>query len=251
MQNIIDEHREVNKSRASENHGDEVEEDLVDVLLKQECLSDNSVKAVILDIYGGGSETSATTITWAMAEMIKNPKIMEKVQAEVREVFDKQRKPNESDIEKLKYLKCVVKETLRLHPPATFLLPRECGQECKLKGYDIPFKSKVIVNAWAIGRDPNYWADSEKFYPERFIESCVDYRGNNFEFVPFGAGRRMCPGITFGVINVEYPLALLMYHFDWKLSSGLKSEDLDMSETFGSAVTRKDDLYLIPITYHP
>jgi flavonoid 6-hydroxylase len=144
-----------------------------------------------------------------------------------------------------------VKETLRLHPPATFLLPRECGQECKINGYDIPFKSKVIVNAWAIGRDPNYWDDSERFYPERFIESCVDYRGNNFEFVPFGAGRRMCPGITFGMVNVEYPLALLMYHFDWKLPNGLKNEDLDMSETFGSAVARKDDLHLIPITYHP
>lgn len=251
MQNIIDEHREVNKSRVNEDRGEELEEDLVDVLLKQDFLSDNSVKAVILDMYGGGSETSATSITWAMAEMIKNPTIMEKVQAEVREVFDKERKPNEGDMEKLTYLKYVVKETLRLHPPAAFLLPRECGQACEINGYDIPFKSKVIVNAWAIGRDPNHWDDPERFYPERFIESCVDYKGNNFEFVPFGAGRRMCPGVTFGLVNVEYPLALLMYHFDWKLPNEMKNEDLDMSETFGSAVTRKDDLYLIPVMYHP
>jgi flavonoid 6-hydroxylase len=202
-------------------------------------------------MYGGGSETSASTITWAMAEMIKNPRVMEKVQAEVREVFHKDRKPNESDMEKLKYLKYVVKETLRLHPPGTLLLPRECGQACEIKGYDIPFKSKVIVNAWAIGRDPNHWDDPDKFYPERFIENCVDYKGNNFEFIPFGAGRRMCPGVTFGLVNVEYPLALLMYHFDWKLPNAKKNEDLDMSETFGVAVTRKDDLFLIPITYHP
>lgn len=202
-------------------------------------------------MYGGGSETSATTIAWAMAEMIKNPRIMEKVQAEVREVFDKEKNLNGRDIEKLTYLKYVVKETLRLHPPAPLLLPRECGQDCEINGYNIPFKSKIIVNAWAIGRDPNYWVDPEIFYPERFVESCVDYKGNNFEFIPFGAGRRMCPGLTFGLINVEFPLAMLLYHFDWKLPNGVKNEDLDMSETFGSAVTRKDDLYLIPITYHP
>ncbi|XP_004506686.1 cytochrome P450 71D9-like [Cicer arietinum] len=248
MQKIINEHREVNKLRANEDQ--EVEEDLVDVLLKQNCLSDDSVKAVILDVYGGGSETSATTIAWAMAEMIKNPRIMEKVQAEVREVFDKEKNLNGRDIEKLTYLKYVVKETLRLHPPAPLLLPRECGQDCEINGYNIPFKSKIIVNAWAIGRDPNYWVDPEIFYPERFVESCVDYKGNNFEFIPFGAGRRMCPGLTFGLINVEFPLAMLLYHFDWKLPNGVKNEDLDMSETFGSAVTRKDDLYLIPITYH-
>ncbi|KEH18369.1 cytochrome P450 family 71 protein [Medicago truncatula] len=156
-------------------------------------------------MYGGGSETSATTITWAMAEMIKNPKIMEKVQA----------------------------ETLRLHPPSTFLLPRECGKACEINGYDIPFKSKVIVNAWAIGRDPNHWDDPERFYPERFIDSCVDYKGNNFEFIPFGAGRRMFPAVTFGLVNVEYPLALLMYHFDWKLLNETKNEDMGMSETIG------------------
>ncbi|CAJ2639994.1 unnamed protein product [Trifolium pratense] len=249
LQNIVDEHREVNKSRVNEDHG---VEDLVDVLLKQEyCLNDNCVKAVILDIYGAGSDSSASTITWAMAEMIKNPRIIEKVQAEVREAFDKEIKPNESDLDKLEYLKYVVKETLRLHPPGALLLPRECGQTCKINGYDIPFKSKVIVNAWAIGRDPNHWDDPDKFYPERFIESSVDYKGNNFEFIPFGAGRIMCPGVMFGLVNVEYPLALLMYYFDWKLSNAKKNEDLDMSETFGVAVTRKDDLFLIPITYHP
>jgi len=203
-------------------------------------------------MYGGGSETSASTILWAMAEMIKNPRIMKKLQAEVREVFDKERKPNESDMDKLKYLKCVVKETLRLHPPGAFLLPRECRQACEINGYDIPFKSKVIVNAWAIGRDPNHWDDPERFYPERFIDNCVDYyKGNNFEFIPFGSGRRMCPGVTFGLVNVEFSLALLMYHFDWKLPNAIKKEDLDMSESFGVAVTRKTDLHLIPFTYHP
>ncbi|KAK7305221.1 hypothetical protein VNO77_43123 [Canavalia gladiata] len=206
---------------------------------------------ILKDIFGGGSDTSSTTITWAMTEMTKNPRIMEKVQAEVREAFAKEGQPIESGMENLKYLKCVVKETLRLHPPGPLLLPRECGQACEINGYHIPMKSKVIINAWAIGRDPKHWIDPERFYPERFMESSVDYKGNHFEFIPFGSGRRMCPGITFGLTNVENALALLMYHFDWKLPNGMKNEDLDMTEIFGMTVSRKDDLYLIPKTYHP
>ncbi|RDY08090.1 Cytochrome P450 71D9, partial [Mucuna pruriens] len=185
---------------------------------------------ILKDIFGGGSDTSSATIAWAMTEMMKNPRTMEKAQAEVREVFAKEGKPNESGIENLKYLKAIVSETLRLHPPGPLLLPRECGQACEINGYHIPKKSKVIVNAWAIGRDPKYWTEAERFYPERFIESSVDYKGNNFEFIPFGAGRRMCPGLTFGLSNVEHALAMLMYHFDWKLPNGIKNEDLDMTE---------------------
>ncbi|XP_061372646.1 cytochrome P450 71D9-like [Gastrolobium bilobum] len=250
VQNIINDQREA-KLKGPKGQGEEAEEYLVDVLLKQEfCLSDESVKAVIMDIFGAGSDSSSTTITWAMAEMIKNPRVTKKVQAEVREVFDKEGKPDESDMDKLKYLKSVVKETLRLHPPGAILLPRECGQACEIKGYHIPVKSKVLVNAWAIGRDPDYWNEPERFYPERFIDSSVDYRGNNFEYIPFGAGRRTCPGVTFGLINVEFPLALLMYHFDWKLPNGMKNEDLDMTETYGIGVSRKYDLRLIPITSH-
>ena len=141
--------------------------------------------------------------------------------------------PNESDMENLKYLKSVVKETLRLYPPGPLLLPRQCGQDCEINGYHIPIKSKVIVNAWAIGRDPNHWSEAERFYPERFIGSSVDYKGNSFEYIPFGAGRRICPGLTFGLTNVEFPLALLMYYFDWKLPNEMKNEDLDMTEAFG------------------
>jgi cytochrome P450 len=186
-----------------------------------------------------------------MAEMMKDQRVLKKAQNEVRVIFKKRGKVDETCIDELKYLKAIIKEVLRMHPPGPLLIPRECGQDCEIDGYHIPVKSKVIINAWAIGMDPKNWTEPERFYPERFIESCVDYRGNNFEFVPFGSGRRMCPGITFGMVNVEYPLALLMYYFDWKLPNGLKNEDLDMSETFGSAVARKDDLHLIPITYHP
>ncbi|KAG4906209.1 hypothetical protein AAZX31_20G006400 [Glycine max] len=255
LEGIINEHKQANSKGYSE-----AKEDLVDVLLKFQdgndsnqdiCLSINNIKAIILDIFSAGGDTAASTINWAMAEMIRDSRVMEKVQIEVREVFNMKGRVDEICIDELKYLKSVVKETLRLHPPAPLLLPRECGQACEINGYHIPVKSKVIVNAWAIGRDPKYWSEAERFYPERFIDSSIDYKGTNFEYIPFGAGRRICPGSTFGLINVEVALAFLLYHFDWKLPNGMKSEDLDMTEQFGVTVRRKNDLYLIPVPSNP
>ncbi|KAL2347900.1 hypothetical protein Fmac_001900 [Flemingia macrophylla] len=255
---IINEHKEA-KPNAKEGQG-ETEEDLVDVLLKFQdgndskqdiCLTINNIKAIILDIFAAGGETSSTTINWAMAEMIRNPRVLKKAQVEVREVFNIKGRVDEICIDELKYLKLIVKETLRLHPPAPLLIPRESGQECEIGGYYIPVKSRVIVNAWAIGRDPNYWSEAERFYPERFINCSIDYKGSNFEYIPFGAGRRICPGSTFGLINVELALAFLLFHFDWELPDGMKNEDLDMREDFGVTIRRKADLYLIPITSHP
>ncbi|CAL0314847.1 unnamed protein product [Lupinus luteus] len=257
-ENIINEHKEL-KSKAKEGQGG-VKEDLVDVLLKFEdgngnnqdiCLTKDNIKAIIHDIFGAGGETSATTIDWAMTEMVKDPRVMKKAQAEVRQVFNEKKSVDEIYINELKYLKSVVKETLRIHPAAPLLLPRECRHVCEINGYDIPAKSKVIINAWAIGRDPKYWTEPERFYPERFIDSSIDYKGNNFEYIPFGAGRRICPGSTLGLVHVELALAFLLYHFDWKLPNGMKSEDLDMAEIFGVTVRRKQDLYLIPIAYSP
>ncbi|MBA0632760.1 hypothetical protein Godav_001440 [Gossypium davidsonii] len=241
-----------------------IREDLVDVLLRLQengevPLTDNNIKAIIfvsqfpfttltwnLDIFSGGSETSATVVDWAMSEMIKNPRVMTKAQAEVRQVFQGKGNVDETGIHQLKYLKCVIKETLRLHPVFPLLLPRECSQNCEVNGFEIPSKTRVIINAWAIGRDPNHWVEPEKFEPERFINSSVDFVGTNFEFIPFGAGRRICPGILFAVPNLELPLAQLLFHFDWKLP---KQEDIDMTEEFGLSVRRKTELILIPIPY--
>ncbi|XVF77888.1 hypothetical protein PTKIN_Ptkin14bG0083800 [Pterospermum kingtungense] len=210
LQNIIEEHR----GRARKATRKEEVNDLVHVLLKfQDCadlgipITDSTIKAVIMDIFGAGGETASTTIEWAMSEMLKNPRVLKKAQIEL-----------------------VIKETLRLHPPAPLLIPRENRESCEINGYDIPAKTRVIVNAWAIGRDPNYWTDSEKFYPERFLDSSVDFKGVNFEFIPFGAGRRICPGMSLGIANIELPLAQLLYHFDWKFDDGRKLEDIDMTE---------------------
>ncbi|CAI0434083.1 unnamed protein product [Linum tenue] len=233
LEAIIDDHRRCRTEAAAA--GDDHVDDLVDVLLKLQAdrqldfqLTDDSIKAVILDIFLAGSDTSSTTIIWVMSELVKNPRVLRQVQEE----------------------KLVIKEALRLHAPVPLLVPRQCSEDCEIDGFHIKAASYVLVNVWAIGRDPKYWKDPEKFRPERFISSSVDFKGANFEFLPFGAGRRMCPGLLLGMANVELPLAKFLYHFDWKLAGGMKPQDLDMDESFGGTSTRKNDLKLIPIPYH-
>lgn len=198
-----------------------------------------------------GSDTSASVLEWVVAEIMKSPRVMEKAQSEIREAFRGKETIHESDLDELNYLKLVIKETLRLHPPVPLLIPRECTKLTNIGGYEIPKKTKVMINAWALGRDPEYWSDAERFIPERFEGNSVDFRGNNFEYVPFGAGRRMCPGMTFGLASIMLPLALLLYHFNWELPNKMKPEDMDMVEHFGLVVGRENELRLIPFLYDP
>ncbi|KAL3650157.1 hypothetical protein CASFOL_006560 [Castilleja foliolosa] len=233
-------------------------EDIVDVLLRMQKsddlkipITDDNIKAIIFDIFSAGVETTSSTLDMAMAEMMRNPDVMAKLQSEIREAFKGKKKVEERDVELLKYLKCVIKETLRLHPPAT-IIPRSCRDECKIGGYSIPIGSKVLLNIWSIGRDPEYWPEPESFKPERFENnSCFDFLGDNFEFIPFGAGRRICPGMNFGYSNIELPLAQLLYHFDWEMPKGMTPDDIDMTEREGLAVSRKNGLFLVPIPYGP
>ncbi|KAH6808992.1 hypothetical protein C2S51_026775 [Perilla frutescens var. frutescens] len=247
LDSIIQEHRD----RAAATIFKE-EEDLLDVLLKfqdgaqQIPLTNDNVKAVLMDMLGGGSETSATTMNWVMAEMLKNPRVLKKAQDEVRHVFDGEGFVEESRIDELKYLKSVVKETLRMHPPATLSL-RKCSERCEINGYEIAEETKIIINIWAINRDPQYWENGDCFQPERFLDSLIDFRGNHFEYIPFGAGRRICPGMNFGLANVELPLAMLLYHFDWKLAA----QEMDMAEVFGVTTKTKNDLILVPLIKRP
>nr|QCY52061.1 cytochrome P450 CYP71DAR1 [Valeriana officinalis] len=250
LERILHQHKQENPRKTGE-------EDLVDVLLRIQKngelefpLTDDNVKAVIWDIFTAGSETSSTTVEWAMSEMLRNPRIMEIAQTEVWRVFGPKGNVDETGLNELKYLKAVIKETLRLHPSAPLLLPRESNQACEINGYTIPVKTKVMVNAWAIGRDPRFWTEPERFDPERFLDSEIDFKGTDYEYTPFGAGRRICPGILFALPNIELPLAHLLYHFDWKLGANLKFEDLDMTESFGLTVRRKNDLYLIHVPHY-
>ncbi|XP_020087371.1 premnaspirodiene oxygenase-like [Ananas comosus] len=230
------------------------EEDLLDVLLKAREQKDlevpitlENVKAVMLDMFAAGTETSSTLTEWVMSELIKNPNIMAKAQQEVREAFKEKDKIEEHDISKLNYLQLIIKETLRLHPSVPLLVPRVCQETCSILGYTVPAGTRVVINAWALGREPKYWEDPEKFMPERFEGNSIDYKGSNFAFLPFGAGRRICPGITFGLATVEFALAELLFYFDWKLPCDMKIEDLDMTETLGITAPRKEPLHLIAI----
>ncbi|KAK4386755.1 Premnaspirodiene oxygenase [Sesamum angolense] len=247
---IIDEHMEKLK------RGQHGEEDLVDVLLRfkqkgsaEFLVTMDNIKGITLDMFFAGTHTTAATVEFAMAQMIKHPHVMEKAQAELRHVFRGKDRILESDLEKVSYLKMVIKETLRLNPPVPLLLPRDCKDWQKVYGYDIPPKTEIILNALAINRDPEYWDNAEAFEPERFAESGIEFIGTNFEFIPFGGGRRMCPGISFGLATVELLLAQLLYHFNWELPDGLQHQDLDMTEILGLAAKRKNDLYLVATSH--
>ncbi|CAN0889301.1 Cytochrome P450 71B36 [Linum grandiflorum] len=195
---------------------------------------------VLLNLFLGGVDTAALTLDWAMARLLANPTSMKKAQDEVRNIIGDRGRVTEDDLEKLEYMKMIVKETLRLHPPAPLLIPRESMSDVKICGYDVPAKTVIY-----------YWKDAEKFIPERFAEgtSSPDYRGQSFEYLPFGSGRRVCPGIHMGTITVEIALANLLYCFDWKLPEGMKPEDVTMEERSGVSLTasRKEPLLLVPV----
>jgi cytochrome P450 len=183
---------------------------------------------------------------------MRYPDVMRKAQDEVRNNLKGKPKVTEDDLADLKYLRLVIKETLRLHPPAPLLIPREAMESCKILGYDVLKGTTVLVNAWAIGRDPKHWADPEEFKPERFDSAAVNFKGTDFEYIPFGAGRRMmCPGMTFAQASMEIVLASLLYHFDWKLPEGVKPSEVDMMEEMGITVRRKNDLYLHAVVRVP
>ncbi|XP_010910121.1 cytochrome P450 71A1 [Elaeis guineensis] len=239
---------EINKHiNAKGNH-----DDFIDVLLGLQkdpslgfILTRDQMKAIIMNVFLGGSDTSASTIEWAMSELMKNPKIMKKAQDEIRGLLGNKGKVEECGIQKLHYLKLVIKEVLRLHPPAPLLIPRECMHDCKINGYDIPKKTMVYINAWAIGRDPNNWQDAEAFVPERFEENDISYKGQHFDFIPFGSGRRICPGMSLGLVATEIALANLLYRFNWELPNGMSREDFGMEEHFGLVIHRRSPLLLV------
>lgn len=195
----------------------------------------------------GSMDTSSTMIEWTISELMRNPRVMKKVQKELEEVVGMERMVEESDLDNLKYLDMVIKEAMRLHPVAPLLLPHEAMDDCIVEGFRVPKRSRIIVNAWAIGRDPNAWFDDpEKFVPERFIDKDIDVRGQNFELIPFGSGRRGCPGMQLGLIVVRLVVAQLVHCFDWKLPNNMMPKDLDMSEEFGLVMSRAKHLLAIP-----
>ncbi|KAG0546733.1 hypothetical protein BDA96_01G019100 [Sorghum bicolor] len=255
---VIDQHTDPARPEPPDNGGDLVDA-LINLCKEQYCgtfgFTREHVKAVILDAFLAGIDTVAVTLLWAMSEMMRKPQVLRKAHDEVRAaaagVGGNKPRVEHDDVARLPYLKMVVKETLRLHPPST-LMPRETIREVRVCGYDVPAKTRVFVNLWAIGRDPASWTAAEEFDPERFDGSDVDldYNGAHFELLPFGAGRRIWPGLAMGEANVTFALANLLYCFDWALPEGMAPEDVSMEEAGALTFKPKTPLVVLPTRRH-
>ncbi|ESQ35508.1 hypothetical protein EUTSA_v10007466mg [Eutrema salsugineum] len=228
FQNILDDHL---KPGRTELESPDIIDVMIDQMRKQSKDGDsfkfttNHLKGMISDTFLAGVSTSASTLVWAMTELIRNPRVMKKVQDEVRtKLGDKKERIREEDLNELQYFKLMVKEIFRLHPAAPLLLPRVAMSHIKIQGYDIPAKTQILINAYAIARDPKLWENPDEFNPERFLDSCIDYKGLDFELLPFGSGRRICPGMAMGIVMVELALLNFLYFFDWGL---LEKEEAD------------------------
>ena len=253
LENIIQEHEQIPSGPQS------CEKDFIDMLLslmnqpmnphdENSCKIDRRViKAIIIDMITATYDTSAISIEWTISELLRHPQIMKQVQDELERVIGMNRMVEETDLANLTYLSMVIKESFRLHPVAPFLIPRESMEDIEISGYYMPKKSLVIINSWAIGRDPYVWSDNvEEFYPKRFINSNIDLKGRDFQLIPFGSGRRGCPGLQLGLTTVTYVLAQLLHSFDWVLPNGMLPNDLDMSEKFGLSMPRAKHLLAMP-----
>ncbi|XP_030947922.1 geraniol 8-hydroxylase-like [Quercus lobata] len=201
------------------------------------------LKALLMDMVVGGTDTSSNTIEFAMAEIMNKPEVMRKTQQELEAVVGKDNIVEESHNHKLPYLHAVMKETLRLHPALPLLVPHCPSETCTVGGYTIPKGSRIFVNVWAIQRDPSIWENPLNFDPERFLNSKWDYSGNDFNYFPFGSGRRICAGTAMAERMVIYSLATLLHSFDWNLPQG---EKLDITEKFGIVLKKKIPLVAVP-----
>lgn len=202
------------------------------------------------DLFIAGSDTSGSTTEWAMAELLRNPEVMQRAREEVIQVIGSgtSNEVKESDIHRLPYIQAIVKETLRLHPPVPLLLPYVAGNDVEVNGYTIHKASQVLINAWSIGRNPDFWADPLSFRPDRFIGSNIDFKGRDFEYLPFGAGRRICPGLPLANRMINLMLATLLHSFQWELPQGITLETLDMSEQYGITLKKLAPLCAVPIS---
>ncbi|KAK8484974.1 hypothetical protein V6N11_019437 [Hibiscus sabdariffa] len=203
------------------------------------------IKALLLDMVIGGTDTSSTSIEFTLAEVINNPEVMRKAQKELDEVVGKDNIVEESHIHKLPYLLAIMKESLRLHPVLPLLVPHSPAEACTVGGYAIPKGCRVFINAWAVHRDPSIWENPSEFNPDRFLDGQWDFSGNDFSYFPFGSGRRMCAGIAMAERMVLYSIATLLHSFDWKVQED--KNKLDLSEKFGIVLKLKNPLVVVPI----
>ncbi|KAE8683956.1 Flavonoid 3',5'-hydroxylase [Hibiscus syriacus] len=253
LSGILEEH----KIKAGEDDRKEKHSDLLSTLISLESadteggkLTDIEIKALLLNMFTAGTDTSSSTVEWAMAELIRHPKIMARARQELDSVVGRGRLVSDLHLSSLTYFQAIIKETFRLHPSTPLSLPRMASDSCEINGYHIPKGATLLVNVWAIARDPNEWNDPLEFRPERFLSGGekpnADVRGNDFEVIPFGAGRRICAGMSLGLRMVQLMTATLVHAFDWELTDGLKPEKLNMEEAYGLTLQRS-----APLMVHP
>ncbi|GAV79597.1 p450 domain-containing protein [Cephalotus follicularis] len=227
--------------------------DVLDTLLNitednSEAMDKSNIKHLLLDLFVAGTDTTSTTLEWAMAELLGNPKTLAKAQEELEQNIGKSNQLEESDIPRLPYLQAIIKENFRLHPTVPLLLPRKAGEDVEMNGYIVPKGAQIIVNAWNIGRDPSSWEDPNKFMPESFLGSDIEPLGRNFELIPFGGGRRVCPGLPLALRMLPLMLGTLVHSFNWKLEEGVKAEEMDMEEKFGISLAKAQPLRAVPLS---
>ncbi|KAL2477929.1 Cytochrome [Forsythia ovata] len=232
--------------------GTQMKDDLLEALLDLNQkpdpeLSRDDIKHLLLDLFVAGTDTTTGTVEWTMSELLRNPNKLLKTRNELQDVIGVNGLIQESDISRLPYLQAVVKETFRFHPIAPLLVPHKANTDIEINGYVVPKNAQILVNIWASGRDSNTWSSPDSFMPERFLDRKTDFRGQDFELIPFGAGRRICPGLPLADRMVHLMLATLICKFEWKLEEGLNPEEMDMSEKFGLTLQKVIPLKAFPI----
>nr|A0A0S1TP26.1 RecName: Full=Ferruginol synthase; AltName: Full=11-oxomiltiradiene synthase; AltName: Full=Cytochrome P450 76AH24; Short=SpCYP76AH24; AltName: Full=Ferruginol monooxygenase; Short=11-hydroxyferruginol synthase [Salvia pomifera]ALM25796.1 cytochrome P450 76AH24-like protein [Salvia pomifera] len=247
IEGYLNERIEFRKANPNAPKKDDFLETLVDALdAKDYKLKTEHLTHLMLDLFVGGSETSTTEIEWIMWELVASPEKMAKVKAELKSVMGGEKVVDESMMPRLPYLQAVVKESMRLHPPGPLLLPRKAESDQVVNGYLIPKGTQVLINAWAMGRDSSLWKNPDSFEPERFLDQKIDFKGTDYELIPFGSGRRVCPGMPLANRILHTVTATLVHNFDWKLERP-EANDAHKGVLFGFAVRRAVPLKIVPI----
>ncbi|XP_009365841.2 cytochrome P450 CYP82D47 [Pyrus x bretschneideri] len=247
LQGWLEEHKQKRNSRSELNSGNVKDErDFMDTMLSvlgdvsaegfpSTTIADTTIKATCLAAILGGTDPTTAVLTWVLSLLLNNREALKKAQEELDNQVGRERQVKESDVKNLVYLQAIVKETLRLYPPSPLSIPHECIEDCNVgngTNYHVKTGTRLLVNIWKIHRNPNVWLDPFRFQPERFLTTHKDFdvRGQNFEFIPFGSGRRMCPGVSLGLQVVQLTLAQLLHGFEIATPS---DEPVDMTESTG------------------
>lgn len=215
----------------------------------------DKVTVILFDVFAAGTDTMAITVEWAMAELLRHPHAMAKVRAEMADIPGGKGTDTleEPDAANLPYLQAVVKEVMRLHPVAPLMLPHQAAEDgVEIGGYAVPRGATVIFNVWAIMRDPAAWERPDEFVPERFlldkaVDRAVEFRGKDYEFIPFGSGRRLCPGLPMAERVVPFVLASLLHAFEWRLPDGVSADEMDVTEKFTTVNTLAVPIRAVPV----